>query len=441
MIEIMSLHIELLEPIAGDRPGGSNIRYEPIYDKIKLARTEEVDAPQGEWTRARKTADHALVVKLAREVLAKQSKDLQIAAWLTEALTYREGFPGLAAGLELLRALLDQFWEHLYPEFEDGDAELRAAPLEWVGSYLADAVRSVPLNAAGHGLNAYRESRAVGYEVKEYDPAREAARAEAIAEGKLTAEEFDEGFAAASKDWYRALNADLDRALESLDALDLLSQERFGEDAPAYYRLRDLLHEVRRAAGQLLARKLEADPDPVAAGEAAGGGGTVGDGGEGEAVPSGQAAGSSGVAVPVVGGVLPTAVESGGELLERARELVRGGESRAAIELLVMAALQEPSPRARFLRRVQAAGIMVDTGLERVALPILRELVAQLEEFRLEEWEAGEVVAQPLGFLYRCLERTGEDPELREQLYLRICRLDPLQAIRLAGGSAGGSHG
>jgi hypothetical protein len=67
------------------------------------------------------------------------------------------------------------------------------------------------------------------------------------------------------------------------------------------------------------------------------------------------------------------------------------------MELLMRAATQEKSARARFLRRAQAAEVMVGAGMEPVALPILRDLLEQIETHRLEEWEAGETVAQPLG--------------------------------------------
>jgi len=95
----MPLHIrDLLQPVAGDNPGGTDIRYEPVLDKIRQARIEELDLPAGEYTRERKTADYGLVVKLATEVLTKQSKDLQVAAWLTEALLQRDGVGGFRTG-------------------------------------------------------------------------------------------------------------------------------------------------------------------------------------------------------------------------------------------------------------------------------------------------------------------------------------------------------
>jgi type VI secretion system protein ImpA len=114
-----------------------------------------------------------------------------------------------------------------------------------------------------------------------------------------------------------------------------------------------------------------------------------------------------------------------------ARERAAAGDARGAMELLMREAMQEKSARARFLRRAQAAELMVGSGLEAVALPMLRELMEQIETHKLEEWEAGETVAHPLGLLHRCATRLDSDEVDRRDLYMRICRLDPVQAIRL----------
>ena len=64
-----------------------------------------------------------------------KSKDLQIAAWLTEALLRREGFAGLRDGLDAPRRASSSSTGIIsIPEIDDGDAEMRAAPLEWVGA-------------------------------------------------------------------------------------------------------------------------------------------------------------------------------------------------------------------------------------------------------------------------------------------------------------------
>jgi hypothetical protein len=70
-----------------------------------------------------------------------------------------------------------------------------------------------------------------------------------------------------------------------------------------------------------------------------------------------------------------------------------------------------------------------------VAVPILREMLEQVQRHQLEAWEAGDVVAAPLGLLYRCLGALGDGQNEREALYLRVCRLDPVHAIHLAEGA------
>jgi type VI secretion system protein ImpA len=96
---------------------------------------------------------------------------------------------------------------------------------------------------------------------------------------------------------------------------------------------------------------------------------------------------------------------------------------------------KEKTPRSRFLRRTQIARMMVDNGLEAIAVPILVELLALIENHKLSEWEAGDLVAEPMALLYRCIEKLAGEAVVgdhsRETLYPRICSLDPLQAMAL----------
>ena len=133
-------------------------------------------------------------------------------------------------------------------------------------------------------------------------------------------------------------------------------------------------------------------------------------------------------------GLQPTgaSLAGGRDPVERARERVRAGQPQKAIEILMRAADEAGHPRGRTLHRVEAARVMVDHGLAQVAMPILRDVMTSIEEFRLEEWESAETVAVPMALLYRCLELTDGDPSEREHLYLRVCRLDPMQAIHFS---------
>ena len=148
----MPLRNDLLNPVSAAKPAGENLRYAPVYDKIKEARRQDDDLAQGEWVRERKVADWPLAIKLISESLATKSKDLQLVAWLAEAMLRREGMAGFREVLELAKAMLDKFWDDLYPELEDGDAELRAMPLQWVGDRLEIPVKQLGTHQEGTEL-------------------------------------------------------------------------------------------------------------------------------------------------------------------------------------------------------------------------------------------------------------------------------------------------
>jgi type VI secretion system protein ImpA len=85
------------------------------------------------------------------------------------------------------------------------------------------------------------------------------------------------------------------------------------------------------------------------------------------------------------------------------------------------------------VRQTQMAWVMVEGNLAAVARPILEKLVAEIDERSLESWEAGPLVAQPMALLCRVIDKLedGYAEDQRKELYLRVCRLDPLQAIAL----------
>jgi type VI secretion system protein ImpA len=263
----MPLRDDLLNPIPGSNPCGENLRYAPVYDQIKEARREEADVAQGDWQHEVKRADWPVVIKLAGDVLANKSKDLQVAAWYTEALLRREGFAGLAGGLNLMRALLENFWEGLYPEIEDGDAEMRAMPLDWIGSRLDEALKSVPLTRAGHDWIRYKESRSVPYETDcESSDAKRQIRDAAIEDHKLTPEEFDAAFDGTPKAAYQAWMDELGQCLEAAGALQQTGEEKFVDEAPNLGSLKKSLEEVKQSVHVLLAKKRQQEPDEDAGG-------------------------------------------------------------------------------------------------------------------------------------------------------------------------------
>ncbi len=264
----MPLRNDLLNPISAENPAGENLRYAPVYDKIKEARREDDDAPQGEWKRERKLADWPLAIKLIGEAIATKSKDLQLAAWLAEAMLRREGVAGLREALDTIRGLLENFWEGLYPELEDGDAEYRATPLQWIGDRLEGPVKSAPITRRGLSWYQYKESRTIGTEESADTEEKRQARADAIADGKVTQEQFEKDFEETPKKFYVSLVETFDGTIESLAALGQVCDEKFGDVTPSFGSLQRALEEVRQTVYILLQQKREKEPDePVAAPE------------------------------------------------------------------------------------------------------------------------------------------------------------------------------
>ena len=251
----MPLPEGLLNPIPGENPSGQDLRYDPIYDKIREARRAEEEIQLSEevsksdvWGGTVKKADFPQVIKLSTEALSKRTKDLQITAWLTEALLVQERIPGLTQGLQLLRGLTENFWDSVYPAIEDDDLGMRAAPLEWVGSALGSQVRRTPLTKNKLDWFRFQESRRVPYENDTRDNEnKRTAREEAIAEKKCTPEEFDDGVKASGDGFYEKLTADLQSATEAVQAIESLCDEKFGRDAPNFANLKRALEDLQDA--------------------------------------------------------------------------------------------------------------------------------------------------------------------------------------------------
>ena len=255
---------DLLNPIDGPNPSGTDLRYDEIYSKIKEARREEAVPPAGMAESDRKVADNPLVIKLSTEALTKKTKDLWLAAWLTEAWVKQNGFSGLRDGLTLCHGLVEKFWDTLYPAIEDGDAELRAAPLEFLATRLEIPLKSVRLvQKEPYGYTDVQESRKLGYEDDAKSDEAKQTRAAAIEQGKVALEALDKCFEETPKAFYVKSEKELDGCLEILAPLKESCNAKFGDMAPSLNKLESLLGEIRPVVHGFLQKKREKEPDPV----------------------------------------------------------------------------------------------------------------------------------------------------------------------------------
>jgi type VI secretion system protein ImpA len=252
----MPLREDLLTPIPGDSPAGVNLRYDPVTDKMKEARREDIDAPQGDWKIALKTADWPAVIKMGGDAVAKRGKDLQIAVWLVDAHIRRESFGLLAPSFHFLHDLLEQYWDTLYPPIdEDGDMEVRSAPLVWLGAKLGEPLGFLPIVSNKLSWNKYQESRKVGYETDADTGEKEEARQNAIKDNKTTAEEFDSAAEATSTTTLRDTYKQLTDGRTALEQLIEYCDTQFGDFSPSFIKTRDAIDEISQTVRSLLGKR------------------------------------------------------------------------------------------------------------------------------------------------------------------------------------------
>ena len=248
----------LLHPIREDLPTGPPIRFDPIFDRLREARREDDPSlPMGVWEQSSKRADWARTEALCKVTLSEHAKDLQVAAWLTEAWMRQHDFEGLLRGLLLVEGLLVRFWETVHPQVdEDGDPASRAAPLEWMNSSLATTIRiHVPvLGQSGEQLGRFSLA---DWERMPSDASSPAAQQRA----RRAAEESAQSLQARADviDHVKShRGADAERSLQQVRhcaaavlSIGTVTEARLGEDGPDMSRLRDTLRAVERILLQL----------------------------------------------------------------------------------------------------------------------------------------------------------------------------------------------
>jgi type VI secretion system protein ImpA len=330
----MTLPDDLLNPIEGPNPSGASLRYDPVYDKIKDARREEDQPPPGMTEQDRKVADNLLVIKLTTEVLTSKTKDLQLAAWLTEALLKQRGFAGLKDGLLVCSGLVDKFWDSVYPEPEDGDLQPRSAPLGFLGTKLDLPLKLVPVVAkTTYGTVDYQQSRETGYEDQAKSDDAKKKRAQLIKEGRLAPEVFDKAFEETPKKFYAQAEQDLDSCLQTLAQLSKFCDVKLGSEGPSFGPLKSALEATRHIVHGFLQKKREKEPDPVEAVPATPGS---------EAAAAAGAPGESAAMGPVRTGVL-ISVETSSEPPDRLEAI------RKIAEVAAFLRRREPKSPASYL--------------------------------------------------------------------------------------------
>lgn len=282
----------LLQPIEGENPAGESLQYSGIYDEVREARRAD-DPLAGEWQGTIKTSDWRKVLDLTIPALTTKSKDLQVGAWLSEAVAKLHGLVGVRDGLRLMKGLHENFWDNLYPEIDEGDMEARGNALAWMDKQVAEVLREVPLtNASGQNFNyiQYEESKQFDFpENLESLPSEQsekllALKQQAEEDNKVTGEMWRKAYGMSRRAFYEQTLTTMDECWEAYQELDRIMDDKFGNQTPGLGDLRKNLDLVKTLIEKFVKEKRIQEPDPsdmAAEGEEGGEGIAAGEGGGG----------------------------------------------------------------------------------------------------------------------------------------------------------------
>ena len=257
-------HIEaLLAPIGSDDPCGPNLEYgDAAFTALERATQAKPEQQIGSTIRPAEEPDWKAVGRQAVDLMAR-TKDLRVAAHLTNALLNTDGLKGLADGLTMLERLVQDYWDGFHPRLDPDDGHdptmrLNILATLSAGDVLAK-VRSTPLIV----------SRTVGrFSFRDVEAASADGSPGANGTGHATTASID---AAAMDCDLATLQEETAAALSAAAALKSLEStlvERVGPElAPSFGALTALLQKIAGFLQALVARRV---PAGTAAPETAG---------------------------------------------------------------------------------------------------------------------------------------------------------------------------
>jgi len=257
----------LTAPINGEMSVGSDPRADSsptsAYYQVKDARSQARAAErQALMTNGEDEAfaDWGPILSLAPNVLAEQAKDLEITAYLVEALARKHGFAGLRDGFRLVREMVEQFGDDVYPLPDEDGIETRVAPLTGLNGEGGEGTLIAPINAvpitdhSSVGQFATYQFR----EAQELDRMPPEARERRLEQGAVDMTTFRTAVVESSPEFYGQLIEDLDGAIDEFSKLGKVLDEKYGRDAPPTTSIRDALAGCRETITNVARDKLAA---------------------------------------------------------------------------------------------------------------------------------------------------------------------------------------
>lgn len=264
---VLDIDLEhLAEPLSADHPCGidprSDASPQSLYYQLKgvrtAARAAERNAMVDNEPFLNLASEWNPILDQIPEILLTTSRDLELAAWLIEALARRHGFKGLQIGFDLATTLIANHWNDLYPCPDEDGPVTRITPL--IGLNGSDGEGTLMLPIACIPLTPVVMTQA--YSLWEYEQASDVERMDADKKkkrydaGAVRMEDIETTVKATDGIFFNALLKDIEAALAAWNRLVAVVDQAMGEPQPSSNisrRLNDCVAALKYLAADKLA--------------------------------------------------------------------------------------------------------------------------------------------------------------------------------------------
>ena len=239
---------KFIGPLEKAGPSGPNLEYDREFQELERAQLGRPEQGIGDKIKPAEEPDWTDVQSRA-EALLTRTRDLRVAVVLTISSLKTLGFSGLAAGLTVIRGLLERQWETVHPQLDadDGnDPTFRVNSLAALGSTdgLLKALRVAPVV----------QSKAMGrFNLRDI---RMASGRQPSTDGAAPQQpQIDAAFMDAPLEELENSAAAITGSLDQVTGIDRLLVDKVGDRAPDLKPLVVDLSEIRRILNQKLAAR------------------------------------------------------------------------------------------------------------------------------------------------------------------------------------------
>ncbi len=239
----------LLNPVSDDTPHGEDLEYDADFLELERLAQGQPERQMGQSVIAAEPPDWRQVRERASDLFAR-SKDLRLASLYLQSAIALDGLNGLAQGLTLVRELLTQYWEGVYPQLDaddDNDPTIRINAL--------NALSAEPVIVLLREASITR-SRAFG--AVSIRAALNAADLQRFASETLSPEQLRGAFLDTDAELLDSTRVALDEAAAALADIEGLLSERVGSAQSANL---ETLKQVLRHARQIFNDQAPAGDD------------------------------------------------------------------------------------------------------------------------------------------------------------------------------------